>query len=118
MPLDIFIFKMVKSYICATSFKRAALKALAKAIPEDELVYLRTQFSLLEPKNGSVSLDNFRVALAKHVTDAMKESRVPDTFKFAHRLDRDRLKSQFILCSREGTPAISLTFSTYIQMTV
>ncbi|KAJ6340722.1 hypothetical protein OIU77_008474 [Salix suchowensis] len=78
MPLDIFIFKMVKSYICATSFKRAALKALAKAIPEDELVYLRTQFSLLEPKNGSVSLDNFRVALAKHVTDAMKESRVPD----------------------------------------
>ncbi|KAF9667275.1 hypothetical protein SADUNF_Sadunf15G0005500 [Salix dunnii] len=86
MPLDIFIFKMVKSYICATSFKRAALKALAKAIPEDELVYLRTQFNLLEPKNGSVSLDNFRVALAKHVTDAMKESRVPDILNVMQQL--------------------------------
>ncbi|KAJ6764673.1 CDPK-RELATED KINASE 3 [Salix koriyanagi] len=78
VPLDILIFKLVKSYVRATPFKRAALKALSKAIPEDELVYLRTQFCLLEPKNGSVSLNNFKVGLTRHVTDAMKESRVFD----------------------------------------
>ncbi|KAF9671040.1 hypothetical protein SADUNF_Sadunf12G0005500 [Salix dunnii] len=109
VPLDILIFKLVKSYVRATPFKRAALKvfmhrdlyfdsdatlvvhhlehssfplntvqALSKAIPEDELVYLRTQFCLLEPKNGSVSLNNFKVGLTRHVTDAMKESRILD----------------------------------------
>ncbi|XP_021909567.1 CDPK-related kinase 4 [Carica papaya] len=78
VPLDICIYKSVKSYVCATPFKRAALKALSKAIPEDELVYLRAQFGLLEPKHGYVSLNNFKAALMRHVTDAMRESRVLD----------------------------------------
>ncbi|CAN1812790.1 CDPK-related kinase 3 [Linum perenne] len=78
VPLDIFIFKTVKSYVRATPFRRSALKALSKAIPEDELVYLRAQFQLLEPKDGHVSLNNFRMALNRNVTDAMKESRVVD----------------------------------------
>ncbi|CAI0452631.1 unnamed protein product [Linum tenue] len=78
VPLDIFIFKTVKSYVRATPFRRAALKALSKGIPEDELVYLRAQFELLEPKDGHVSLNNFRAALTRNVTDAMKESRVID----------------------------------------
>ncbi|CAN0911312.1 CDPK-related kinase 4 [Linum grandiflorum] len=78
VPLDIFIFKTVKSYVRATPFRRAALKALSKAIPEDELVYLRTQFDLLEPKDGHLSLNNFRAALNRNVTEAMKESRVLD----------------------------------------
>lgn len=78
IPLDILVYKLVKSYVRATPFKRAALKALSKALTEDELVYLRAQFSLLEPKNGFVSLDNFKTALMKNATDAMKESRVPD----------------------------------------
>ncbi|KAF5733276.1 putative calcium-dependent protein kinase [Tripterygium wilfordii] len=79
IPLDILIYKLVKSYLHATPFKRAALKALSKALTEDELLYLRAQFMLLEPNNdGSVSLDHFRVALARNATDAMRESRVPD----------------------------------------
>ncbi|KAL5792167.1 hypothetical protein ACOSP7_000761 [Xanthoceras sorbifolium] len=79
VPLDILIYKLVKSYLHATPFKRAALKALSKALTEDELVYLRAQFMLLEPnKDGSVSLDNFRMALGRNATDAMRESRVPD----------------------------------------
>ncbi|KAA8520787.1 hypothetical protein F0562_014941 [Nyssa sinensis] len=79
IPLDIFIYKLVKSYIHATPFKRAALKALSKALTEDELVYLRAQFLLLEPtKDGRVSFDNFKMALVRNATDAMKESRVPD----------------------------------------
>ncbi|XP_028806628.1 CDPK-related kinase 4 [Neltuma alba] len=78
IPLDISIFKSVKSYVRATPFKRAALKALSKALTEDELVFLRAQFSLLEPNNGFVSLENFRAALVKNATDTMKESRVPE----------------------------------------
>ncbi|KAF7149349.1 hypothetical protein RHSIM_Rhsim03G0213800 [Rhododendron simsii] len=78
VPLDILIYKLVKSYVRATPLKRAAFMALSKALTEDELIYLRAQFSLLEPKNGRVSLDNFTKALTKNVTDAMKESRVAD----------------------------------------
>ncbi|KAG6784904.1 hypothetical protein POTOM_010617 [Populus tomentosa] len=77
--VDILIYKLVKAYLHATPFKRAALKALSKALTEDELVYLRAQFNLLGPNgDGSVSLDNFRTALAHNATDAMRESRVPE----------------------------------------
>lgn len=78
VPLDILIYKLVKSYLRASPLKRAALKALSKALTEDEVMYLRAQFNLLEPKDGYVSLDNFRTALVKHSTAAMKESRVLD----------------------------------------
>ncbi|XP_044493204.1 CDPK-related kinase 3 [Mangifera indica] len=79
VPLDILIYKSVKAYLHATPLKRMALKALSKALTKDELVYLRAQFRLLEPnKDGSVSLDNFRLALGRNATDAMRESRVPD----------------------------------------
>ncbi|XP_073024562.1 CDPK-related kinase 3-like [Primulina eburnea] len=79
IPFDILIYKLVNSYVHATPFKRAALKALSKALTEDELLYLRAQFMLLEPgDDGRVSLDNFRKALAYNATDAMQVSRVPD----------------------------------------
>ncbi|XVF10159.1 hypothetical protein REPUB_Repub07fG0158500 [Reevesia pubescens] len=78
VPLDILIYKLVKSYIRATPFKRAAKKALSKALPDDVLVYLRAQFRLLEPKDGCVSLSNFKAALMRNITDAMQESRVLD----------------------------------------
>ncbi|XP_076890856.1 CDPK-related kinase 3-like [Bidens hawaiensis] len=79
IPLDILIYKLVKLYLHSSPFKRAALKALSKALTENELVYLRAQFMLLEPnKDGRVSIDNFRMALMRNATDAMKESRFPD----------------------------------------
>ncbi|KAL5726797.1 non-specific serine/threonine protein kinase [Ranunculus cassubicifolius] len=79
VPLDILIFKLIKSYLRATPFKRSALKSLSKALSEDELVYLRAQFKLLVPnKDGRVSLENFRRALLNNTTDAMRESKVPD----------------------------------------
>ncbi|KAJ0045716.1 hypothetical protein Pint_05179 [Pistacia integerrima] len=79
-PLDILIYKLVKSYLRATPFKRAALKALSKALTEDELIYLRAQFRLLEPKTGRVSLSNFKAALMRNVTDAMMDARVFEIF--------------------------------------
>ncbi|KAK1420251.1 hypothetical protein QVD17_21694 [Tagetes erecta] len=79
IPLDILVYKLVKSYLHASPFKRAALKALSKALTENELAYFRAQFMLLEPnKDGRVSLENFRTALMRNATDAMKESRVHD----------------------------------------
>ncbi|KAF8772082.1 hypothetical protein HU200_006075 [Digitaria exilis] len=84
IPLDILIFRLVKQYLRATPLKRLALKALSKALGEDELLYLRLQFKLLEPRDGSVSLDNFRTALTRYLTDAMRESRV---LEFLHALE-------------------------------
>lgn len=78
VPLDISMYKLVKSYVRATPLKRAALKALSKAITADELIYLQAQFRLLDPKHGYVALENFRTALMKNATDAMRESRVLD----------------------------------------
>lgn len=79
IPLDILIFRLVKAFIRASPLKRAALKALSKSLTENELFYLRSQFKLLEPnKDGKISLENFRSALTRNATDAMKESKVPD----------------------------------------
>lgn len=77
IPVDILIFRLVKHYLRATPLKRAALKALSKALTEEELIYLRLQFDLLQPnKDGRVTYDNFKQALLQNSTEAMKESRV------------------------------------------
>ncbi|KAH9321979.1 hypothetical protein KI387_016618, partial [Taxus chinensis] len=79
IPLDILIFKLVKSYVRASPLRRAALKALSKSLTEDELVYFRSQYKLLEPnKDGRITLENFRLALMRNATEAMKESKAPD----------------------------------------
>ncbi|KAH9539672.1 hypothetical protein CY35_15G069500 [Sphagnum magellanicum] len=77
VPLDILVYRLVRNYLRSSSMKRAALKALSKTLMEEDLVYLRAQFLLLEPnKNGRVTFENFRTALLKNATEAMKESRV------------------------------------------
>ncbi|XP_043716133.1 CDPK-related kinase 3-like [Telopea speciosissima] len=92
VPLDTLIYKLVKSYLRATPFKRAALKALSKALTEDELVYLKAQYRLLEPhKDGRVSLENFKMALMRNATDAMKESRVPDILNTMEQLSYGKM---------------------------
>ncbi|KAI5386915.1 CDPK-related kinase 5 [Lathyrus oleraceus] len=79
VPLDILIFKLMKTYMRSSSLRKAALRALSKTLTADELYYLREQFALLEPsKNGSISLENINKALKKYATDAMKESRITD----------------------------------------
>ncbi|KAG8367064.1 hypothetical protein BUALT_Bualt16G0033700 [Buddleja alternifolia] len=79
VPLDILIFKLMKAYMRSSPLRKAALRALSKTLTADELFYLKEQFALLEPnKNGSISLDNIKLALKKHATDAMNESRIFD----------------------------------------
>lgn len=91
LPIDVLIYKLIKSYIRASPFRRAALKALSKALPEDELVYLTAQFRLLEPKDGYVSLSNFKAALTSNVTDAMKEARVLDVLNLMEPLSSKKM---------------------------
>ncbi|KAG6523999.1 hypothetical protein ZIOFF_013888 [Zingiber officinale] len=52
------------------------LEALSKALTEDQLFYLRSQFKLLAPNGeGHISFDNFRMALLQNATESMKESK-------------------------------------------
>ncbi|KAI7743836.1 hypothetical protein M8C21_026972, partial [Ambrosia artemisiifolia] len=78
-PFDISILKFVKCFICASNLRKSALRALSKTLIFDELVYLKEQFSLLEPSiNGYISVENLKIALMKYTTEAMKESGVYD----------------------------------------
>ncbi|KAG5621382.1 hypothetical protein H5410_006600 [Solanum commersonii] len=79
VPLDILIFKLIKTYMRSSALRKAALRALSKTLTVDELVHLKEQFALLEPnKNGTINLDNIKAALMKYATDAMKEARIHD----------------------------------------
>ncbi|KAJ8770408.1 hypothetical protein K2173_015022 [Erythroxylum novogranatense] len=61
IPLDIIVYKLVKAYICSSSLRKSALRALAKTLTLAQLAYIRDQFNLLGPnKNGFVSMQNFR----------------------------------------------------------
>ncbi|AES94744.1 putative protein kinase CAMK-CDPK family [Medicago truncatula] len=79
VPLDILIFKLMKAYMRSSSLRKAALRALSKALTVDELIYLKEQFALLEPnKSGTINLENIKAAFSVNATDAMKESRIAD----------------------------------------
>ncbi|XP_042471326.1 CDPK-related kinase 3-like [Zingiber officinale] len=92
IPLDMLIYRLTKSYLLATPLKRAALKALSKAITEDELSYLELQFKLLQPnKDGLISLENFQMALSQNATEAMKLSRIPEIINSLDVLSQRRM---------------------------
>ncbi|PIN07073.1 Ca2+/calmodulin-dependent protein kinase, EF-Hand protein superfamily [Handroanthus impetiginosus] len=79
IPMDMITCKLVKAYICSSSLRKAALGALARTLTRPQLAYLREQFILLGPnKSGFISLQNFKTAVAKNSTDAIKDSRVLD----------------------------------------
>ncbi|KAI3799041.1 hypothetical protein L1987_34329 [Smallanthus sonchifolius] len=91
-PFDISILKFVKRYICASNLRKAALRALSQTLIFDELVYLKEQFSLLEPGiNGFISVENLKTALMKYTTDAMKDSGVHDFLESLCRLQYRRM---------------------------
>lgn len=77
IPLDVHLLKLMRVYMCSSSLRKAALKALSKTLSIDELSYFKIQFALLEPnKNGTISLANIKETLMKNGTEAMKESRI------------------------------------------
>ncbi|XP_031266254.1 CDPK-related kinase 1 isoform X1 [Pistacia vera] len=79
IPSDMIVYKLVKAYIASSSLRKAALGALAKTLTVAQLAYLREQFTLLGPnKSGFISMQNYKTAVTKYSTDAMKDSRVLD----------------------------------------
>ncbi|XP_044506014.1 CDPK-related kinase 1-like [Mangifera indica] len=79
IPSDMIVYRLVKAYIASSSLRKAALGALAKTLTVAQLAYLREQFTLLGPnKSGFISMQNYKMAVTKNSTDAMKDSRVLD----------------------------------------
>lgn len=79
IPFDVHLLKLMRVYMCSSSLRKAALKALSKTLSIDEQSYFKIQFALLEPnKNGTISLENIKETLMKNGTEAMKESRIID----------------------------------------
>ncbi|GLT88084.1 hypothetical protein SLE2022_061240 [Rubroshorea leprosula] len=79
IPQDMIVYRLVKAYIFSSSLRKSALGALAKTLTVPQLAYLREQFILLGPnKNGFISMQNYKTAVTRNSTDAMKESRVVD----------------------------------------
>lgn len=76
--LDIRIYMLVRDYICSSSLRKSALRALAKTLTVDQLFYLQEQFALLGPnKSGFISLQNFKMAFMNNSARAA-DSRVLD----------------------------------------
>ncbi|KAL7118919.1 hypothetical protein ACP275_02G030800 [Erythranthe tilingii] len=79
LSIDVGILTLVKNYMRSSSLRKAALRALSKTLTEDELFYLKEQFSLLCPDaRGGITLQTIKMALTKDATAAFNGSRVLD----------------------------------------
>ncbi|CAL1410067.1 unnamed protein product [Linum trigynum] len=91
--LDISVLKLMRAYVRSSSLRKAALRALAKTLTADEVFYLKEQFTIFQPnKNGSITLENIRMALMKNATDAMKDSRMPDILASLNTLQHRKME--------------------------
>ncbi|KAJ4713971.1 GPCR kinase [Melia azedarach] len=77
IPIDISVLNNMRQFVKYSRLKQFALRALAGTLDEDELADLRDQFDAIDvDKNGSISLEEMRQALAKDLPWKLKESRV------------------------------------------
>ncbi|OIT22262.1 PREDICTED: calcium-dependent protein kinase 28-like [Nicotiana attenuata] len=77
IPLDISVLSNMRQFVKYSRLKQFALRALASTVDEEELAGVRDQFSAIDvDKNGVISLEEMRQALAKDLPWKMKESRV------------------------------------------
>ncbi|XP_022926486.1 calcium-dependent protein kinase 28-like [Cucurbita moschata] len=77
IPIDISVLNNMRQFVKYSRFKQFALRALASTLCEEELADLRDQFDAIDvDKNGFISLEEMRHALAKDLPWKLKESRV------------------------------------------
>ncbi|XP_057809620.1 calcium-dependent protein kinase 28-like [Salvia miltiorrhiza] len=77
IPLDISVLANMRRFVTYNRLKQFALRALAGTIDKEELADLRDQFDAIDvDKNGAISLEEMRQALAKDLPWKLKESRV------------------------------------------
>ncbi|KAH0470668.1 hypothetical protein IEQ34_000391 [Dendrobium chrysotoxum] len=76
IPLDISVLSNMRQFVKYSRLKQFALRALASTLNENELADLRDQFDAIDvDKNGAISLEEMRQALAKDLPWRMKDSR-------------------------------------------
>ncbi|KAF7809657.1 Calcium-dependent protein kinase 28 [Senna tora] len=77
IPIDISVLGNMRQFVKYSRLKQFALRALASTLNEEELADLKDQFDAIDvDKNGSISLEEMRQALAKDLPWKLKESRV------------------------------------------
>ena len=77
IPLDISVLSNMRRFVTYSRLKQFALRALAGTLDDVELADLRDQFDAIDAdKNGAISLEEMRQAMAKDLPWKMKESRV------------------------------------------
>ncbi|XVF15910.1 hypothetical protein REPUB_Repub09cG0197200 [Reevesia pubescens] len=77
IPVDISVLNNLRQFVKYSRLKQFALRALASTLNEEEIADLRDQFDAIDvDKNGSISLEEMRQALAKDHPWKLKESRV------------------------------------------
>ncbi|KAK4791624.1 hypothetical protein SAY86_032037 [Trapa natans] len=77
IPIDISVLHNMRQFVKYSRFKQFALRALASTLDQDELSDLKDQFNAIDvDRNGSISLEEMRQALAKDLPWKLKESRV------------------------------------------
>ncbi|XP_051133688.1 CDPK-related protein kinase-like isoform X2 [Andrographis paniculata] len=73
VPLDILIFRHMKSYMQSSYLRKAALKALSKTLTADELYYLKQQYAQMYPdERGGITYETIKMGLAKNAPGAQK----------------------------------------------
>ncbi|KAF8012624.1 hypothetical protein BT93_I0705 [Corymbia citriodora subsp. variegata] len=77
IPIDISVLNNMRQFVKYGRLKQFALRALASTLDEEELADLKDQFAAIDvDKNGSISLEEMREALAQDLPWKLKESRV------------------------------------------
>ncbi|XP_010547427.1 PREDICTED: calcium-dependent protein kinase 28 [Tarenaya hassleriana] len=77
IPIDISVLNNLRQFVKYSRLKQFALRALASTIDEAEIADLRDQFDAIDvDKNGVISLEEMRQALAKDLPWKLKDSRV------------------------------------------
>lgn len=77
IPVDISVLSNMRQFVKYSRLKQFALRALASTLDEEELADLKDQFDAIDvDKNGSISLEEMRQALAKDLPWQLKESGV------------------------------------------
>ncbi|KAJ6678289.1 CALCIUM-DEPENDENT PROTEIN KINASE [Salix viminalis] len=79
IPIDISVLSNMRQFVKYSRLKQFALRALASTIDEEELADLKDQFDAIDvDKNGAISLEEMRQALAKDLPWKLKESLVQE----------------------------------------
>eukprot|EP00897_Mesotaenium_endlicherianum_P002795 jgi/Mesen1/2543/ME000161S01592 len=86
VPFDVTMYKNVRNFFKCSAPRKHALRALVTTVTDDELFYLRGQFSYIDTnKDGLVGFEDFRVALAKVSQESRRDSGM---LEIMHTFDR------------------------------